>query len=1466
MSIDARVKAIIENRKNNFYDLFDEFKDEDVNYFDGYSEPKFDFEAGSDEEKIYNQKMARFKALSARIESNANIYYTDDESSDFFGYSYEEIIGMANNGTVIPDEVLSWAYSMAEKNPQGETTDTAEDTNDAQELYKALKQNPKLNIKTITRIFASKCIEQEDELEAYLDEIAPIEREMESARVEAETQRADALIKIKDLAKEWKDLKSKVEGGEELSAEEQARFEELKDEFGAEDKKYQKAIDSATKNFTKIGERLTFVTGKADTTFDFGEQTVEVAKELSEFEKTHKRTGIFGGMIAMGIAGVLGIDGFGGVKRFSEIATTIGTNTQFFAEDVNDVINEVQLLMDDVADTAKFDINDPSHKVEPLTNDPSIDVPELKTVTKPKGVGTEEVSSESEEEEPVEGEEVVEDATTEQPVEENVENPEGETETTEETDENSEPEEPVEEDPRTKEQQLIEEMNLQNEKLSQIKPVIKADGKTSTALGIENVKKTKELEPQIPQITEEAIAVARAKRDKEAEAKNNAGTASSELEAQGQTEQIAEGTQELEEDKKEKETIFDQYNNDFQQDKAKNAQFSQDIQNSNTESNTGLELGAQGSATGMERTNIGAGEIATGTMLLMNWMNPVSIMLGRKLIKLGKEDTALGGSLLGSGLALTVNSGVTMAVNSVASDSVAASNEKTDESAAIVKGFETDVNAAVEEQLEQDKEAEEAKETEQPDDKKAGKEEDKEVTPEDSGDAVGDAEDEQENAENENEKNEKIAKKTDKKLKKNDKKLKKTDKQAKKSDKEAKLEDKKGVQSGKQGEEEAKKSNTDEANGSAEKTTEDLAETAVISEEVTQLATEAEQEANDLQKASAEALSENQAIVTEMGIINNELQQDDAKLKDIENQIQQESNKLAEDNAQPAQQPQPQPVQQPKKAPKKQPQKPAEEKETPAEKAENAKIEADIKKAKKQSNAQAPKKAPAQTTQPETAPEGSDKIEYSSDKEKQPSFVGFVAQSDSLASGSALAGSNTTSTQPQENNNQGNGASIMALKNAQNKKKAAQKKQQNKTTSANPAGNTAPQQDEKQIITANRTTEKPFDINSMDGGNDKVQGLRQSAEALRAQAFHKQARLRDMYIRANNNAMQRIAEEARIQAENARKQRLAQEKQERIAKIKQYAGYVQGIGSLTTTAGMIVEKCGTAQVSAGTAQVTAGTSQMTAGLTQVTTGTVQVTTGTTMVTTGTAQVTAGTTQITTGTGQVTSGTSMISSGTTMISTGTPMLSNPFTAAAGAALVAGGTTMVVNGSSLVATGTAMIATGGTQIATGTSNIATGTSNIATGSANISSGSAQISAGSAQIITGTAQIASGTSLVATGATLQTIGTIVTAAGAATSAGADIANGNILGGIASIVGAAASVVGCAAPVSQLGNAAMQLGSQGIAVAGQLTTSGAGQDNGNQQQDQKKKKKFKQNARTQGIMDKAAQQKQAVGNRFNK
>lgn len=1758
MSIESQMKAVIRDRKNNFYDMFDEYMADDEYYFTHPTDPSFEFTPGSDEEKIYNARKARFKTTSVVIDSNARIYYTDDESSPYFGFSYDEIIGMANNGVTIPDEILDWAHSMADANAVEMTTET--EGSSAHDLYTSLKNNPVLNIKSITKIFVNKCNEQTQELEAYLDELDPIEKEMEAARVNAETEKERSLNNIKSLVKEWKDLQTKFESGENLNGNEQQRFEELKGLFGEEDKKYQDNIDNTTRNFTKIDAKLSLVTGKADTAFDFGSETILIAQELAEFEKTEKSRSIFGGLIGAGIAGVLGAVGLAGSKKFSETAHTVGLNTQYFADDVNTTITEVQLLMQDTSDTAGFDLEDPSYTVEPLTNnegiaepsikmntkestdgvsdetpspetdattveppqeetdaapaetDPSntdgtgaaeaseeaaadateeeqtdeemmadgettleevnaksLSLPKLKRLIKEEGVDSEKKgkdalklveqlksqstvveekeeqveedtaevkeTSEAEPEEGTEGTEnegAMEEAQTgaeesqndlaaateaealtveglretfkastkaNQKYSKDVDeadkkmkesmytgaftiagggymtgvgiynvvtgnallasagwwNPfiiaiatymintgameiglgstmiaggtaltvfategleinkeanekislsgedittagesldeiereqkgevegEGEQEGTEGTEENENTEEPTEDDLRNKDEKTLEEIDLSSMELPELKKLVSTEGKTSAFLGKENLKMTKELEPEIPALTEEAIAVARAKRDKEAQAATETQAKPEETQTEVQTDEIAEGAEEVQEEGEEKKTVFQEYKENFIQDRATNKEHSQDINYTKSQSVKGMGLGLLGTTAGTARTAFGLGEISIGTVLAMNWWNPLAMMLGLALIKQGTEDTALGVDMLGSGLALTVSAASTLATSVVAGARVSDSNDKTDESMEKVTEMETEVNTAVETQLAEDeKEAEEAEEAEETENPEEQMPEEAEATPEET---VADAASEEENAadaveddEKEVKKNEKAEKKEAKKEKKQAKTQKKHEKTIKKAEKEIEKQEEAAAESEKeteeqlaQGEETAANSNQDEVQAQADQTTNEMSEAEGLSGEVEGLVSEVEAQVAETQSAAAAAAAENQGIVAEMNAINMELQQDQTKMKGFENQLKQENKKGSSQGsapAQPQQQFQQQPAVQPKKspnaAPKKQPK--VEEEEKPEE-PKNKPAEA--------------QPAPAQTRavqapQEVEAPEGADKTEYASDKNKQPDFVGFVAQSDSLASGSVLAGSKAKTDKTTDNKSQGNG-NVIALKNKQ-KQQAKTKKQQEKVQD-----NAV--QEQPEIKTAKRTTQKPFDISQMQGGNGngKAQQIRTSMEAVRTAAFNKQARLNAMQIRANNNVMANIQKEALAQANAAKKERLAREKQERIAKIKQYAGYVQMAGGLTTTAGMIVQKIGTSTMATGSDLVVTGTATTTQAATQyaaatglTTTGSLQITVGTTQISIGTTEVGTGAVSITTGTATEAAGLTTETVGNALIATGTAMLSNPFTAAAGAAMVTSGTGTTSAGIGTAASGITLITSGAAETATGTATITTGTATSATGAATTAQGTATaaqaseaMARGLMSIGTGMTQIASGTALAATGATIQTVGAIVTAAGAATSAGADIANGNILGGIASIVGAAASVVGVAAPVSQLGNAAIQLGSQGVSLAGQLATSNAGQDNGGNNQEQKKKKKFKENQRTQGIIAKTQNKQQKVQNRFNK
>lgn len=1847
MSIEARMKAVIESRSGNFYSFLDDFDTSDAIYTDdptspyyGYSvseifaaindgetvpqtiidwasdnseskfekpaDPDFDFIekydadgnpvfTDPDKAKAYQLRMAHFNAVRQTIDSNSNIYYTEDESSEFFGYTYDEIIGMANNGVTIPDEILDWAYSMADANAVEMTTET--EGASAHDLYISLKNNPLLNIKTITKIFVNKCQDQTQEIEAYLDEINPIEKEMEAARVDAETEKDKSLNNIKSLVKEWKYLQAKFESGEALSDADQQRFEELKGLFGEEDEKYQDTIDNTTRNFTNIRTKLSMVTGKAETAFDFGSETILISQELAEFEKTSKNRSVFGGLVNSGIIGVLSSVDLSGSKRFSETAHTVGMNTQYFADDVNTTIQEVQLLMQDTADTAGFDLEDPSYTVEPLTSDEGIvdptftvntkskqsttptetssldneavtveppqaeteaapaetnpenidgsgaaetseegatdateegeqtdeemmsdgessleevdaktlALPKLKRLIQDEGVDSEKKgkdalklveqlkaqstvveekeeqvqedtaevkeASESEPEEGTQGTDnegemeeaqttaaasqgdlesaseeesltvqglretfqastkankkyskdvdyankemkssmysgaftiagggymtgvgiynVVqgtallsaagwwnpfitaiatyminmgtmeiglgstmiasgtaltvsategmeineeagekigvsgEDITTateslDQIEQEQTQGVEGEENKTENAEEEENTEEPTEDDLRNQDEKTLDEIDLSSMELPELKNLVSTEGKTSAFLGNQNLKMTKELEPEIPAITEEAIAVARAKRDKEAQAAADS-QAANEAAAEEQSQDIVDGTEQIEQEGEEKKTIFQQYKEDFTQDKSTNQGYSKDVKYTTKESAKGMGLGVLGTTAGTARTAFGAGEIAIGTVLAMNWWNPAAMMLGLFLIKQGTEDTALGMEMIGSGMALTVTAASTLATSVTAGSRVNESNDKTDESMNKVNDMEAQVNAAVEEQLAEDEaKAEEEEEVEEGEDETVPETEG-ETEYEDEGVYVPeytnfkvrlgrlveyedgdpeieqdkDAEDETKDAEKDEKKLEQKGVKEEKKAKTKkkeganlSKEIEEAGKQIEETDKILEEQQTLAEEQGTEGEEAQQSSIPPEDAESAAAEAQTQGEEAnMLSEEVTALAAETQTEVETKKAEINAATNETQGIVTEMNAIQAGLGQDQTKMKTLSNQLKRESKKDSSGSQSSQGSQQPKQPQQPKPEPKtvrpdksakvEQPKKEEPEKEnnpTTQEPANTPVVPVQTRAVSQPANDSEP------TVQ--DAPEGADKTEYASDQNKQPDFVGFVAQSDSLASGSVLVNTKAKATPAQNgNNNSGNSSNqggIFALKNKQKqnaKKTSAARKEKTQT-----AANEAVQQ--PQIVAAKRSTPKAFDIDSMNGGGaDKTKSIRTSMQALRTAAFNKQAKLSAMAIRANNNVMANIQKEAQAQAEAARQERLAREKQERIAKIKEYAGYVQAVGGAVSMAGTVTSAIGKNQAATGAFIVTTAQENMATTAAQIVAaegkqvvGTTTITIGNATMTIGAAETTTGVATETAGVATTTAGVSTQAAGTTTISVSTPLLTFP-TTPAGTAGVAAGTTTFVAGTATEAAGVATTTVGVTTQATGAATTAEGTATTTEGTTMTAEAAAELVAGNTEmaILEGTMAIGmeqemAGIALSATGDLIQSIGAYTTAAGAAVSSGADIANGNILGGIASIVGAAASVVGISANLSTLGQAAVQVGAQGTALAGQLTTSGANQNNSNNNQDQKKKKKFKENERTQGIIEKTANKKMAVSNRFNK
>lgn len=651
MSIESQMKAVIKSRSSNFYDQFSDLFEDDESRFTRILDPEFDFEEGSDEEKIYNKRIARLKAFSAQMNSVSNMYYTDDESSEWFGFTYEEIIGMANNGTVIPQEILDWAYAMMEANPIDSSLES-EGTNDAHALYLELKSNPFLNIKTITQVFVNKCEDKTDELEAFLEEIDPIEVEMKEASEKAEDEKKRALQDIKSIVDEWKALQRKVDNGETLTENEQNRLEELQGIFADKDTEYQENVRENTRNFTEIKDKLATVQTKAEIAYDFGTETVEVAKELADYESTHKSSSLFGSVVGGGIAGVLGISSSSGSKCFSKTAHTIGMDTQYFAEDVQTTIHDVELLMQATADTAGFDLENSTYQVQSLTEDESLQLLGLNPTattsnssttvdgTNPDGTnpdGTDPTDEPTDE--PTEEPPATEPAPTGEP-------------TDEPTGEDTVDDEESDEEMQQEGQKALTEVNAKTLSLPRLQKLIKDEGVDSQDKGEQAVELIDKLKVQSNMVDQ---------KEEEVDAKNDAVTDASESgEPDGEAAITAaqddadSSLEELNSAEEDEQLTVAGLKKTFKQFEKANKKYTKDTKYSDEQMKDCLELGTFTAISGGTLTAVGELNIIDGTALVASgWWNPAAVALGLYMIDMGTIEIGLGGTMIAGGTALS---------------------------------------------------------------------------------------------------------------------------------------------------------------------------------------------------------------------------------------------------------------------------------------------------------------------------------------------------------------------------------------------------------------------------------------------------------------------------------------------------------------------------------------------------------------------------------------------------------------------------------------------------------------------------------------------------------------------------------------------------------------------------------------------------------------------------------------------
>lgn len=332
-----------------------------INFFSnvaGMANPQWYNYLGFDSEEEYNHDMNVKQLLNAKEKAGIGIYYMEDESSKFFGYSYDEILEMYDNGVVIPDEILNWAREMAQNNPVTEDTPVA--TDDAEALYMSLKNNPDVNIKTITEIFSKKCQENKLNLDIYNEEFVTLLKDITVQKNDIEMIVEDTKKQTAPLKDEWDDLSYKLMNGIPLTEEENERANSLKDGFGQIGGNCKKQISSAIVNIGSYLDKLTEVGQKIEIANSYSRVTKLILDELTDTgENSTNKT-----IIKMN--SYEDIDDSDNDNLNSSYTNALTNSVYQLDTSINDISYKSKSLsgtLNEMADIGGFKLDDPDHSI-----------------------------------------------------------------------------------------------------------------------------------------------------------------------------------------------------------------------------------------------------------------------------------------------------------------------------------------------------------------------------------------------------------------------------------------------------------------------------------------------------------------------------------------------------------------------------------------------------------------------------------------------------------------------------------------------------------------------------------------------------------------------------------------------------------------------------------------------------------------------------------------------------------------------------------------------------------------------------------------------------------------------------------------------------------------------------------------------------------------------------------------------
>lgn len=143
-------------------------------------------------------------------------------------YTYEEILNMAENGVMVPQEFVDWAHTMQDSDTTSYQIElSTEDSCTYENLMAETDNLSPSALQKRAQAFASKAQAQEELINDKVEETKPILNTVQSEKNDLEKNQAASLQKLESMTNEWKSLDRKFKNGNELTDSEQQRYKEL---------------------------------------------------------------------------------------------------------------------------------------------------------------------------------------------------------------------------------------------------------------------------------------------------------------------------------------------------------------------------------------------------------------------------------------------------------------------------------------------------------------------------------------------------------------------------------------------------------------------------------------------------------------------------------------------------------------------------------------------------------------------------------------------------------------------------------------------------------------------------------------------------------------------------------------------------------------------------------------------------------------------------------------------------------------------------------------------------------------------------------------------------------------------------------------------------------------------------------------------------------------------------------------